>query len=486
MLGKGDVFRNWGEELGGEQEGRLPRIDPIEGGVDADGIARFVEAVNAKVDGLHKMMLLKGGKVVAEAAWAPYDFEQTHMLYSLSKSFTSTAIGVAVTEGKLTVEDKVLSFFPDKSPANPSDHLKAMRVKDLLTMNTGHATEPGRSSGDWVKDFLAAPVVHAPGSHFLYNTMATHVLAAIVYKLTGQNLTEYLTTRLFEPLGIAVPHWDKSPAGIDFGGSGLYLRIEDIAKFGQLYLQMGQWQGKTILPQSWIEEATSKQVTNGDPSEPNDWTQGYGYQFWRCRHGFYRGDGAFGQYCIVMQDKDAVLAINSGVSDMGAVMEAAWTHLIPALGTGRGDAAALSALLRRQEVPRPLGAPTSTKAGEVGGKSYAMDANEEGIRTLRFSFEGQGGELEIKRADASARLPFGFDAWRKGSWFDGSQERDAATMAAWKTENELVLKVCLLDGPHIWSETYRFENDRIMVADRRFNFLFGPTERPSLNGRRSA
>ena len=227
----------------------------------------------------------------------------TRISWSLSKSFTSTAVGLAVAEGKLNIDDPVLRFFPEDAPAQPSENLQAMRVRDLLTMSTGHAAEPNLGKDNvWTKKFLAEPVAHKPGSTFLYNTPATYAQSAIVSKVTGQTVLDYLTPRLFEPLGIEKPKWDTSPQGISIGGYGLYLRTEDIAKFGQLYLQKGMWDGRQLVPSEWIAAATSRQVENNKaPSGGNpDWREGYGFQFWQCRHGAYRGDGRDGQFCIVL------------------------------------------------------------------------------------------------------------------------------------------------------------------------------------------
>jgi CubicO group peptidase (beta-lactamase class C family) len=261
----------------------LPRSNPEAQGVSSAGVRAFVEAADQQVDTMHSFMLVRHGHVVAEGWWAPESADKPHILWSLSKSFTSTAVGLAVSEGKLGIDDKVLSFFPEDAPADPSDNLKAMRVRDLLTMSTGHAAEPWASGDEvWTKRFLAQPVPHRPGSTFLYNTPATYMQSAIVQKVTGQTVLDFLTPRLFEPLGIEKPTWDQSPQGISLGGYGLYLRTEDIAKFGQLLLQKGQWNGKQIIPAEWIAQATSKQVDNDKaPSAGNpDWRQGYGFQFW--------------------------------------------------------------------------------------------------------------------------------------------------------------------------------------------------------------
>jgi len=308
----------------------LPRSAPESQGVSSAGIREYVEAANRQVTNMHSFMLVRHGRVVAEGWWKPEAADQPHVLHSLSKSFTSTAVGLAVGEGKLTVDDPVLSFFPEYAPAEPSERLKAMRVRDLLTMTSGHEIEVKYTTNTpWVQAFLAHPVPHKPGAHFLYNTPGSYMLSAIVQKVTGQTVLDYLRPRLFEPLGIDNPEWGSSPQGVSFGGWGLKIRTEDIAKFGQLYLQKGKWNGKQIVPSTWVEQATSKQVSNGsDPTK--DWDQGYGFQFWRCRHHAFRGDGANGQFCIVMPDLDAVVAITADTRDMQAELNVVWDKLLPA------------------------------------------------------------------------------------------------------------------------------------------------------------
>ena len=229
--------------------------------MSSSAILAFVEEAEQKIDALHSLMIVRHGRVVAEGWWAPYAATEPHQMYSLSKSFTSTAVGLAVAEGRLTVDDPVLSFFPDLAPAEPSANLQAMRVRDLLTMSTGHHDEdvrdfPYQSDENVVKLFLARPVSHKPGTFFFYNTPASYMLSAIVQKVTGQSVLDYLGPRLFEPLGIVDPTWDASKQGVSLGGFGLSVRTEDIARFGQLYLQRGEWQGKPLAPGGWVDTAT--------------------------------------------------------------------------------------------------------------------------------------------------------------------------------------------------------------------------------------
>ena len=311
----------------------LPRSTPEAQGISSLAIGDFVQAAD-RINTFHSFMIVRHGQVVAKGWWQPEAADKPHILNSVSKSFNSTAVGLAIAEGKLSLNDHILKFFPADAPADPSDHLKAMTVRDLLTMTCGHDTEPKSIHGaPTVKEFLAQPVPYKPGTHFLYNTMGAYTLSAIVTKVTGQTSLEFLKPRLFEPLGIENPRWDSSPEGNSLGGYGLYLRTEDIAKFGQLYLQKGNWQGRQLIPAQWVEQATSRQVPNDQESHANmgmDWKQGYGFQFWRCTHNAYRGDGAAGQFCVVMPDQDAVVAITADTGNMQGELNAIWDNLLPA------------------------------------------------------------------------------------------------------------------------------------------------------------
>ena len=306
----------------------------------------FQGAVNEKKD-IHSVMIVKDGKVIYSRWQSQGAEDKPHVLHSVSKTFTATAVGLAIADGKMALTDKVIDFFPDKQPAIVSENLKTMTVRDLLTMSCGHDVEPSLRGGagqDWVTAFLAHPVVHKPGTFYLYNSMGTYMLSAIVQKVTGQKVVDYLTPRLFEPLHIAKPMWDVSPQGINCGGWGLYLKTEDLAKMGQLLLQKGQWNGRQLIPADWVAEMSKKQVESINPGtrieeaeakgmtkETSDWMQGYGYQMWRCRPGCFRADGARGQYIIVVPDKNAVIAITSDVEDLQGELNLVWNNILPAL-----------------------------------------------------------------------------------------------------------------------------------------------------------
>ena len=472
----------------------LPRSTPEAQGVSSAAMLEFVNALD-QIDGLHGVVVVRHGQVITEGWWTPYDAEHQHVLYSLSKSFTSSAVGLAIAEGKLSLNDTVLKFFPDDAPANPSANLKAMRVRDLLMMSTGHQDEPPTAPDEISpKSFLAQPVPHLPGTHFKYNTAATFMLSAMVQKATGQTVLDYLRPRLFEPLGIEHPVWDTNFQGVSLGGYGLRVHTEDIAKFGQLYLQHGSWQGKQLLPAEWVTMATMRQTSNGSNPD-SDWNQGYGFQFWRCRHNAFRGDGAFGQYCVVMPEQDTVVAINSGVKDMQAVLNVIWDKLLPALQPAalpaNADAVALlTDKLAHLEVSPAQGAATSPQADQVLNRKFVFPANDQKIESLRLTWadDSKTLTLTIRMDGKDIALPCGYHDWKKtraplfvGKLAQFPDEPTAGTFAC-PADDTCAIKLCAFETPYHLMLTLKFNDDQVTL-DAEANVAFGPTKRPQLIGR---
>lgn len=426
----------------------LPRATPESQGVASPAIRAFVEALDANVDTMNGIVIVRHGKVIAEGWWAPYAPQTPHILHSLSKSFTSTAVGLAIAEGKLSLDDPVLKFFPDDAPADPSANQKAMRLRDLLIMSAGQQAEAKiqqtPAGQTWAATFLAQPVPFKPGTHFMYNTPGTYMQSAIVTKVTGQPVLDYLKPRLFEPLGIAPPKWGVSPQGVNFGGWGLLLRTEDVAKFGQLYLQKGNWAGKQLIPAEWVAMATSKQTSNGS-NPKSDWDQGYGYQFWRCRHNAFRGDGANGQYCVVLPDQDAVVAINSGSRNMQAVLDILWDKLLPALAASPlpDDAAEQSKLketLAALTVRYPQGAAMPMHTPTYAGKTFHFAANSQKLESLRLDPTGDKPTLALTVGGSSYAIPCAHHAWERShvAWgtFINFADQPVAASYAWTGEGD--------------------------------------------------
>jgi CubicO group peptidase (beta-lactamase class C family) len=466
----------------------FPRGTPEAHGVSSGALLDLVEALD-RIDGMNSFMLVRHGGVIAEGWWAPYRAEDNHELYSLSKSFTSTAVGMAAAEGKLSIDDEVLKFFPEDAPEKPSANLKQMRVRDLLTMNTGNQDEiPTAVDKMSVKAFLTNAVPHKPGTHFKYNTPATFMLSAIVQKQTGQTVAAYLQTRLFEPLGIANPLWNTNFQGISLGGYGLNVRTEDIARFGQLYLQKGNWQGKQLIPKDWVEMATSKQVSNGS-NPKSDWDQGYGFQFWRCRNGAYRGDGAFGQYCIVLPEQDAVIAITSGVKDMQGVLNLSWEKLLPAFGKGPlppdVTSETLKAKMASLKVRPAEGNETSPMAAKISGRKFLFPANEQKLEAVTVTSDkaGPGVTVAIQQNGVTHQFASSYRTWQKDPGSFGIYvDQPAAATSAWSTEDTFTIKQCFTETPYYVTYKLRFEGDKV-TYDAESNVGFRNTKQPTLVGR---
>jgi len=461
----------------------LPRSTPEAQGIPSGALLGFLDAIEREVQYVHSLVVLRRGHVVAEGYWDPFNAATPHMLFSVSKSFTSSAIGMLVNEGKLSLDDRVLDFFPDAAPAAPAARLQALRVRHLLTMTSGHDGDPTRpirqADVNWARAFFDAPQPYEPGERFVYNSGASYMLSAIAQKITGQRLVEFLGPRLFEPLGFEDPTWDTSPQGIDVGGSGLKIRAAELARFGQLYLQKGVWHGQQLVPQSWVEAATSFQVPNANSSnarlgEP-DWEQGYGYQFWRCRDHAYRADGANGQFCIVLPQQEAVVATMSGATNLQRLLELVWERLLPAFGdtavpADPDTAETLAARLSSLKMPTPTGAPTSPVAAELAGRTFRLDPNADGIETLAFDQDADGLTLVVNDGHCEQRVQVGYGEWLRGELalprFPGSGYPPSAAVAAagaWADERTYDLQLWSYQTPWRNAWTCHFEEDRLRI-----------------------
>jgi CubicO group peptidase (beta-lactamase class C family) len=461
---------------------------PEQEGISSASILAFIQALEeTQPDALHSLMIRRHGRIVAQGWWEPYSAETPHLLWSLSKSFTSTAIGIAQDEGLLSINDQVISFFPEDVREDASDNLKAMRIKDLLRMNTGHAVEPGfRSlqSDNWVRAFLEHPVDFKPGTHFLYNSMATYMCSAIIQKVSGMSTLDYLTPRLFEPLGINKPTWESCPRGISVGGWGLSLTTEDIGKFGQLLLQKGQWNGQQLVSEAWVEEATSIQTSNGSNPD-SDWDQGYGYQFWQCRYGAYRGDGAFGQYCIVMPGQDAVLAITSGSGDMQGILNAVWDHLLPAmkeeaLPADEETLGGLNQKLQQLSISLVEGEQSSDLIPDISGKTFTFDPPELAFKQIMFDFQSSPNEVTLTTEQGEQRIQVGYGKRVSGTWPSPFLEsHKVAVDGAWTAPDTYTLNLVYYETPETVKLKFSFKGDSLIMDTRR-RASFGPRQEGQL------
>lgn len=451
----------------------LPRSTPEAEGVSSEGILQFVNAIDSAYPTgieIHSMMIVRHGKVIAEGWWHPYRADLKHTMYSVSKSFTSTAIGFAVAEGKLKLSDKVVSFFPESLPDTVSPYLAELDVKDLLTMSVGQAQEPAVTvTDDWVKTFLAAPIEYEPGTVFLYNSAGTFMLSAILQKATGEKLIDYLKPRLFDPLGIEGADSEVNPQGINTGGWGVRVKTEDMAKLGLLYLQKGMWNGKQLLPQEWVADATSKQIETkpDNVSESDDWSQGYGYKFWQTTHGAVRADGAFGQYIIMLPEKDAVIVLTAQAANMQEELNLVWNYLLSAfkeekLPENNDMLQQLNNRLLHLSLSTYIEAKTSPMQETINGKMIAIDENQLNINKLLLNFAKNGCSMNIRQDSASYDFNFSNTGWSEGETLRHGPSLTARAKAnltglppfrvagnyTWKTDNTLELVLRYIESPH--------------------------------------
>ncbi|MFE1297501.1 serine hydrolase domain-containing protein [Streptomyces sp. NPDC058731] len=452
----------------------LPTSAPAAQGVDAAGIEAFLDALDA-APGIepHSLLVLRHGRLVASGWWAPYTPDRRQLLYSLSKSFTGTAAGLAAGEGLLRLDDPVLSHFPEFADEITDPRVRALRVRHVASMASGHVAETldrarALDPDDLLRGFLRVPPEREPGTVFAYNQPATFTLGAIVQRVTGRTLTAYLRSRLFDPLGIGEVAWERDRHGRELGFSGLHATSDAIARLGQLYLDGGRWEGRQVLPAEWVAEATRVHVPTAGAMAGGDWDLGYGLQFWMSRHG-YRGDGAYGQFCLVLPEQDAVVALTSQTVRMQAVLDLVWEHLLPAFrpapleGRERADAA-LRERLAGLALPPAAGKPAPPERADAwegarftpaGGSS----AGRPGLTTVSVAGGEDGWTLTLTEDGHALPLRLG-----EGGWAVAEEPLPTAVSGGWTDAGTLAVDVAFLETPHSLRVTCSLP-DRTFTAD---------------------
>ena len=459
-------------------------------GVSSKALLNFLNRLDA-MDYLHGLTVFRHGKVILQCSWHPYDASTPHHLFSLSKSFVSCAVGFAVQEGLLKLTDTLGELFPEYAEdAEISAEAKAVTVRNLLTMRGGqqncHLGEFifNESIKPFVQRFLEVPMFTRGGEAFVYNSGNTFMLSAIVQKLTGMKVVDYLQPRLFAPLGIEAPFWDEAPEGISLGGWGLHLSLESLSRFTKLLSDNGKWNGKQLLPPEYLKEATSFQSDNSC-NKNRDWENGYGYQFWQCSHpGAFRGDGACGQYALVIPDYDMAVTTLSGLSDMGRILTVIWDELLPAIAGDApvepvpADQQALAERAAALEMPRPQGAFGTS----LTDCRFTLDENTWKYETLECQFHAAGGKIILGRNGMTSEIPFGYGRWERGYAPElfgrfSPVGGDIAATAAWEKEGTLLLNIALLNHPTFAEVKLEFGGDTVTVQ-RSLNiwFLYGPDD----------
>lgn len=478
------------------------------GGVALRPIRELLEQFSARNMRLHSLLVYRGGRVVLDLWQWPHEPELKHKLHSATKSFTAAAVGFAEAEGLLSLEDRLLDHFADRLP-NPGSYLREMRLRDLLTMRTGHsrglsgATTRLRRTG-WVGEFLDEPVVTPPGRDFRYSSTTSHVLSAIVQQVAGMPVDEYLRPRLFEPLGITDYSWEHDPEGVASGGNGLSLRPRDLLSFGVLHLDDGRWQGRQLLPLGWVRKASALHVRSATAGEwngrelvppPPDAVadSGYGYQFWVYPDGIYNASGLFGQECMIFPDHDGVVVVTGAMGDgtyhdlPGMLHDTFVTAFDSEAGDSEG-ADVVAGFVRRARQPQPLVADRH-RAGFAG--HYRIEPGEHGLRalsvevgadTVRLTLTDDTGTHQIEHGVGHwVRQRTGVSVWRLHHAY---QETDASILAGaeWTDGGDaLELAWHFLEGPFIDRLRLVFTADGVRV-DRATNVNSGPTALPAVHG----
>lgn len=435
----------------------LPRSRPEAVGVDPAGVHAFLNDLARRNLSLHSVMLLRHGRVYAEAAWAPHRLDDAPLLYSLSKTFTSAAVGIAVADGAFGYDDRVVDLFADVVDA-AGPVASRIRVRDCLAMATGHtvdvwptarlATLPGRTP--W-RAWLATDPPGEPGETFCYNQVATWTLAEIVRHATGRSVLEVLRERVFAPLGITQSGWDTDQRGRILGSTGLHLATEAVAAFFQVLLDGGIRDGERLLPAEWIAQFARRHVETAPVKTDPDWQQGYGWQVWLDRYGGYRGDGMFGQFGLVMPGHDAVVVTTAHVPHMQGVLDAVWANLVPAFdASSASDAlseatptteagAALAARLARAALP--------TVGGDRGGMVQLTFEN----RRSRWRLTEAPHGWDMRWVDSSGgdnTLAVGYGTWQYTTMRWGTKTLRVAASGAWVGWGHWVCHLIALDAPH--------------------------------------
>lgn len=450
----------------------LPTSTPSAQGVDALGLLAVIDALESDGHDPHSLLVARHGHVVARGWWAPYAPERVQLVYSLSKSFTATAVGLLVDEGRLSLDQPVLDLLPPGDlPAGVDvpDRYRRLTLGHCLTMATGHdgegwgpevtrATYDQPGEGDRTDPVLAAilasPPEHEPGTAWAYNQIATYLAAGAVRGVTGSSVLSLLRERvlpLLDPRGGGDVVWHRTVTGRELGFSGIHVGSDAILALAQLHLDHGQWDGSVLLSPDWVRTATTPTGLPNREADPNpDWREGYGCSFWSARHG-YRGDGAYGQYAIVLPEQDMAVAITSETLDMQAVLDLVWDHLLPAVGhvDESGDEladAALEERLATLAVPTPS---SSAQGPETGWWVRAEDSTlPPAYAAMSLSPGGAAYEMVLDCHGTKVVLDVGDGTWASSTLAVGGVELPVVASGGWDGDGCFSADVRLIETPH--------------------------------------
>ncbi len=428
---------------------------PEETGIPSQCVIRMIRRLERYQIPMHSILLLRHDKLIAEGYYAPYTADTLHRMFSVSKSFTSVAIGLLEAEGKLSLDDPIVRYFPDKLPKRVHPWIAEMTIRDMLMMRTCHASTTYKldMESDWVESFFIVPPTHPAGTIFHYDTSSAHTLCALAERLSGMPMLDYLKRKL-APLGLSeASYMLKDPFGVSIGGSGLVATPADLLRFGYLVLHDGLVEGEQLVPASYLKTATSRLSDTRMTAPVRSESCGYGYQFWQNERGGALCYGMGGQFVFFLPEYDLLCVTTADTQGIGGgnqfIHDALYEEILPyvqdaPLPVGE-DAAQLAALLRELRIAPLSGELSSPCAAQVNGVRYRAAENPMGFSSMgvRFGDDTSGGELLFTLHGKPYALPFGFGSLSLGS-FPLYDMRSAAS-ACWVTENTLYLKAHIID-----------------------------------------
>jgi hypothetical protein len=467
------------------------RGEPHQAGVNAAVVEAFLDEAAATGLDIHGLMLHRADRVVAEGWWWPYRADRPRIMHSATKSVLASAIGMALAEGRFRLQDKVVSFFPELTPRVIDTKLAAMTVEDLLTMRAGHAAETSGSiwrgiPTSWTAEFFKIPVVYQPGTTFMYTSAASYMLSAILTKVTGQTLHDYLKPRFFEPLGIVGEQWDLGPDNVNPGGNGLTMKTADLLKLGVLHAQGGLWEGRRILSESWVAEATRSHGDN------------YGYQWTTAEGGTYLAIGIFMQFVMVFPRHRATLAVVGAVQEGSQLFlpivqryfPRAFEEQLPAGEASEADAHLRARLAGVSKQPT-LKATSSKTAAQVSGRTFRIEPNPLGVTAVRFVFEKDRCVFHLVDAAGDHGLVCGLGDWIEsrtdvpGAGLHHGYALQSAVVvasAAWTDEHTLRMTWIFAETAFRDVVVCRFDNDGLTL-ERSVNVNSSALSWPRLSGK---
>lgn len=393
----------------------LARASPESRGVKSQDILGFLREAEDLGVKFNSFMLYRQGAVISEGWWYPYKAELPHIMHSATKSFTGAAVGMAIQEGYFSITDKVLSFFPEDAPDEPSDNLKAMTVEHLLTQTSGHTT--GLSGGSWrsiksswIKEFFKVPVTKPPGTHFQYSSATSYMLSAIVQRTTGQSTVDFLRARMLQPMGIRGLRWQVGPDGVNPGGNGISCCTSDLLKLAILFLNQGKWNGRQLLAKSFALDSCKSQFGNE-----------YGYQWWMGDYpGSYYAYGLFGQFAVIIPEYDAILVTTASEPWGEELLRSVIWRCLPAMFTSTtphtqsdGDGDELKNYLSHRRVLPPF--PSSCVGHQgVSDRLFVAEPNIDNIEAFTLDFEDDRAVVHIWDHRGLHRVDVGLTSWLTG------------------------------------------------------------------------